>query len=436
MKKLSVLLVVVAVALSASAGVNIKANHGRKSNKIIDTERISAKALKTTKTSYREGAPEVITEIPEGCQVYTYDRNSGAIASSVFGILNTPTDGQFKVAFDSENDEVYIFNPTWWHNIHNTWVKGTYTDGDEGTVITIPTGQYLAWDSDEGYGVQLVWGSSTVYQRGEEEDGSPAYYTDPQIDERTTEIQFLFKGDKIYLLGTEGDVTAEYPEWGNATGMMTIYSNDQSWTSFEIASRDANGNELPFGHIADIAPAVPANPIATDFFDSGTTSGNTKFSFTLPTTDVDGYIIDSEKLSYSVWVDNGNGPELFVFDAVHYYKDLNADMTEIPYSVFNDGTKFRADMVYFYKTNEGGDPLFTENIGIQAHYTVDGEKNSSEIVWLYEPSVSVDEVNAGKTVASVRYFNVAGQQMAQPAGMTIKVTTYTDGTSSAVKVVK
>ncbi len=49
---------------------------------------------------------------------------------------------------------------------------------------------------------------------------------------------------------------------------------------------------------------------------------------------------------------------------------------------------------------------------------------------------SVDELNAGKTVANVRYFNVMGQEMAQPEGMTIQVTTYTDGTTSAVKVVK
>ncbi len=48
----------------------------------------------------------------------------------------------------------------------------------------------------------------------------------------------------------------------------------------------------------------------------------------------------------------------------------------------------------------------------------------------------VDELNAGKTVANVRYFNAMGQEMAQPEGVTIAVTTYTDGTTSAVKVVK
>lgn len=48
----------------------------------------------------------------------------------------------------------------------------------------------------------------------------------------------------------------------------------------------------------------------------------------------------------------------------------------------------------------------------------------------------VNEVNSGKSVASVRYFNVVGQEMTQPTGLTIQVTTYTDGTTSTVKVMK
>ena len=42
----------------------------------------------------------------------------------------------------------------------------------------------------------------------------------------------------------------------------------------------------------------------------------------------------------------------------------------------------------------------------------------------------------GKTVANVRYFNAAGQEMSQPNGLTIVVTTYTDGTTNAAKVMK
>jgi len=48
----------------------------------------------------------------------------------------------------------------------------------------------------------------------------------------------------------------------------------------------------------------------------------------------------------------------------------------------------------------------------------------------------INEVAGGKQVAGVRYFNMAGQEMQQANGLTIVVTTYTDGTTSAVKVMK
>ena len=49
---------------------------------------------------------------------------------------------------------------------------------------------------------------------------------------------------------------------------------------------------------------------------------------------------------------------------------------------------------------------------------------------------SSNEMNGGKAIANVRYFNMAGQEMQEANGMTIVVTTYTDGTTSAVKVMK
>ena len=50
---------------------------------------------------------------------------------------------------------------------------------------------------------------------------------------------------------------------------------------------------------------------------------------------------------------------------------------------------------------------------------------------------ALDEVTAGKTVAGVEYFNLAGQRMASPAaGMTLVVTTYSDGSRVTSKVIR
>ena len=52
-------------------------------------------------------------------------------------------------------------------------------------------------------------------------------------------------------------------------------------------------------------------------------------------------------------------------------------------------------------------------------------------------ATAVNELATGKTVAKVEYFNLAGQQMEQPSnGMTLVVTTYTDGTRSTTKVIR
>lgn len=82
-------------------------------------------------------------------------------------------------------------------------------------------------------------------------------------------------------------------------------------------------------------------------------------------------------------------------------------------------------------------PLFTHQVGIQIFYTIDGVKNASDIVYFeVYPDTGVDEQMIGKQVANVRYYNMAGQEMAQPSGLTILVTTYTDGTRTAAKVIK
>ena len=53
-----------------------------------------------------------------------------------------------------------------------------------------------------------------------------------------------------------------------------------------------------------------------------------------------------------------------------------------------------------------------------------------------EVPTGISELVNGKQIANVRYFNLAGQEMQEANGMTIVVTTYTDGTTSSAKVMK
>ena len=382
--------------------------------------------------------PTVITEIPENCEVNTYWRSTGYIASSMFGVSAGYTDGTFQIAIDPETNEAYILNPVWWVDSYNSWVKGEY-DPETG-IITIPTGQYLMWSDAYAYGIVLGWGSTYAYTNGDEDgDGEDDYYLGSELDDRATEIQFQIDGDKVYLLNGEGNLDADFPEWASTTGMFAYYSDDLSFVSIEFANNEEAIGTLKTPAVA----AVPADPTADEWYDCGDESGFSRFYFTLPTTDVDGNILDPEFLSYALWINDGEGNVYqFTFPAEDYTFDLVEDIDEVPYELYTSAVDFNDYYVYMYRTNENDNPLFVRdddhdgNIGIQVFYTVDGERNASNIVWLYEVPSSVNEMNAGKTVANVRYFNVAGQEMAQPSGMTIKVTTYTDGTTSAVKVVK
>ena len=498
-------------------------------------------------------APTVITEQPDG-QLYTYWRKGASIYSSWGYIYEDPMDGKMDVVF-GDNGKVYIHNPLWYAESLDSWVEGTY-DWMTG-IITIPVGQYLSWNEAYEYGVQLMWGYSEI--SGDEEEG---YSFATAVDERTTEIYYMIDDDKLYLLGCQGDPNAEFPYNYVATGLMGVWSDDASFVCLEFVGPDQEA-----GSLVNNVPAVPADPTADDWYDCGSENGYSRFYFTLPTTDVDGNPIDPECLSYSIYTDDdeiftfdantysydlyedmteipywiysggydfknylvyfyrtnmGDNPlfenrigiqvhytvdgvknssnivyyevaptvpavpenpcdltwsdcgdesgysrfgftmptvdvdgnplnemclsysifldndQIFTFDYDTYYYDIDEDMTEIPYSVWSSGWDFYKGAVYFYRTNaEGYDPLFTHQIGIQVYYTVDGVVNASDIVYLEVfPDTKVNELNAGKTVANVRYFNMAGQEMAQPEGMTIQVTTYTDGTTSTAKVVK
>jgi hypothetical protein len=378
--------------------------------------------------------PTIITEQPEG-DLYTLHRNSATIVDSGGEILRLKTDGDVTIVINEELGKAYIQNPVWLED-YGYWVEGSY-DATTGE-IAIPVGQYVYYNEDMNYGIQVMWGSSYAYM----DDNAGYWMLGYEVDERAETINFLFTGDALYLLDSDGDVTAPFPEWGNATGMMAIYSEDGYMGCIEFIKKNSDGEELPFAQLINTVPAVPANPTIEDWWDGGDEEGNTYLIFTLPTCDVDGNLINPECLSFSIWLDNGNDPELFTFEADTYVNDyLFEDTSEIPYWVYYYGADITPYGCIFYRTNEGDNPLFTENIGIQVFYTVldengDEIRNASDIVWFYETHSSVSEFSTDKTVKSVRHYNVAGQQVAHPQGLTIEVTTYTDGSTSVAKVIK
>lgn len=409
MKKITLILICVAVAFGVSASVKSNGKPWRPFDK------------PSAETSLNSPSRvDIITEQPEGT-VVNYTRSGEYLLSSFYGYDTDYQAGRVKIVYAPDGKTVYIQDILCYGEGSGVWVEGELSD--DGLSISVPLGQYIAYNEEFGYGVVLSWGSTDVIDLGDD-----FYWLDFYADDRATEVVYAIDPETgtITMQGSEGSVENPYPYNCVALGLAGLWSDDGSVATIEWNST--------WRMLGDAVPAVPANPEALEFFDSGDEEGYTRFDFNINLVDVDGNALNPDYLTYSIYTDDD---QLFTFDYATYglSNGFDTDMTEIPYGF--SGYDFYLRRVYFYRTNMGDNPMFSWRIGIQLNYTVDGIRNSSDIVYLeVYPNVSTTEVNTDKTVTGTRYYNVAGQEMAQPNGLTIQVTTYSDGTTSTTKVIK
>lgn len=119
----------------------------------------------------------------------------------------------------------------------------------------------------------------------------------------------------------------------------------------------------------------------------------------------------------------GNVPFYFMIDGVRYGADEFEAATVIGDAMENPLSE--------------ADGYYTVEVGYYYTLGVFIDLEGNKFVYCSRGSYTgVDELMNGKAVAGVRYFNMAGQEMTEANGVTIVVTTYTDGTTSAVKVMK
>ena len=133
-------------------------------------------------------------------------------------------------------------------------------------------------------------------------------------------------------------------------------------------------------------------------------------------------------------VDGVTGYGVYIFpsvpaDADIMYRVLVWDPVTEEWTVRNDWTPYTGAEKEIWFENNG------EKVRVEAYAYV-GENKSETASYEFTVETALNELMGGKTVAGVRYFNMAGQEMQEANGMTIVVTTYTDGTTSAVKVMK
>jgi hypothetical protein len=125
----------------------------------------------------------------------------------------------------------------------------------------------------------------------------------------------------------------------------------------------------------------------------------------------------------------------------HGYYQVVVTETEagsaLEYRVQYEGGEW-SDWMPYDPTSEDINFAVEGNYVVEARAKVDGKDYSDVVTVSFSvtKTTGLDLLNGEKAVAGVRYFNVAGQEMQEANGVTIVVTTYTDGSVTAVKVMK
>ena len=129
-----------------------------------------------------------------------------------------------------------------------------------------------------------------------------------------------------------------------------------------------------------------------------------------------------------------DGKEYFVYPTLPNYQNgfavgeagAEAPIVEVPSSVAANANGYQANWLNA-EIDENGVTIYQYYPG-----------GNMTVYRLTKNEGGVEEIinNTDKVVSSVRYYNIMGQEMKEANGITIVVTTYTDGTHSAIKVIK
>ena len=158
--------------------------------------------------------------------------------------------------------------------------------------------------------------------------------------------------------------------------------------------------------------AIKVTP--TDAFPGEPVSDSDTYSFTMEKTAAPVINVVDENAHHSYFTVTGEGDVHVYVDGVEVFPNANGQ-----YAVY--AVEGQPVTYVVTATAQGAGKLISD----------EASKTITFAAW-----DGVDELVNGKTVAGVRYYNMAGQEMQEANGMTIVVTTYTDGTTSAVKVMK
>ncbi|MBR1414975.1 MAG: hypothetical protein IJ570_03825 [Prevotella sp.] len=208
---------------------------------------------------------------------------------------------------------------------------------------------------------------------------------------------YIFQGEAYPIYFVPMDV-----ETGQATDLVLTQDEQtgalttEQWISLSAVQDDVYFYEIyadvELSDIPDVA-ATPATPEISYFeYDADLEMALAELS--VPTVDVDGKPLITEKLYYQLFTDYGEGVEPYVFEA-DWHDGLEEDMTVVPYNYADDIDFLRGgEMILFYTIQPD-----LKRIGVKSIYTGGDETHESPVSWYlvdesYVPNDDVDDVTA------------------------------------------
>lgn len=302
--------------------------------------------------------------------------------------------GRVKKAVREGND-IYIAGLN--ENIPSGWAKGTIS----GNKATFSGHQYM--------GLDTVTASYAFF-----EPVSHSMVWDSEI------------GDSIENLTLADAITFDYDADKGTLSTDSTFVANQGYKMFNQVFTYDGATIEPWTEKAATPLAVDASTMS--YMPFSEEYGYGLLAFAPSEFDADGYILDANKLYYSIYLDN----DVLTIDPDEY-KLFPYETTEIPFT-YSDMLDFvnYAGMWQVYTFVTGID-----RIGVQMIYKGGGEVRKSAITYISatdeDPSAVNNVAQTGK-VAGVTYTDLSGRRVSRPGkGLFIQTTRLADGTITTSK---
>ena len=303
----------------------------------------------------------------------------------------------------TNNNDIYVKGLFKAEKIANVWVKLT----KQGDKAVMPTNQYLGITK------------KTDFKK----------YDSDKSDYHTFAAAF-----------ENEEKTAENLEFSiDATGKLTASKTLR--TSLGRASNDNITGEdyvesyegltlTPYVQKEVGAPATPEYFYLTSTPNYDNTSNEIKLAFYVKNADVNGNVLDPEKMYYNVYVNGSTEPFKFKKSASQYNYMHEEEMTNIPFN-YQDKRNYdfkvsdNLRIIHFYDSS-------ITRLKVVMVYESDGKKYSSEPLVASLPTDGIESANFNKTTTE-KYYTVDGRQI-QKLQKGLNIIKSSDGTTRKVAV--